>query len=539
MAPGGAALLDECVARGLLLGVPAPAGASRWHPQVGVHVRRLVARKQPVLARRAAHRAAARHLDARDPAAAVRHALDGAAPEPAGDVLTARWPDLLARGELDGVARSCAALPGSRVRVPGVATGTPTALDDLVGEVLAPGRLPPGTVLRRGEQVLADPGADDAARATALYLTARRALHRPGAADHAAARLAEAGHLADLRGWPALALACRGELAVAHLVRGQVREARETASTALDRAVDAGWQGTPVVAAAHLASGLAAYWRDELDVAHRELSLAVAVAGSREVAVRAAGALAVVCLALGDPAGLHGARVVTDAPGPDGCAPEDLGVSRAFLTALQIDAQRRPREALALVDPRDRAFTGVQGWCWQSDARLRCGDRPGAVRALRAATASVGPDSHVVDRVTLWSAEAVLRDGEAAHRALEQALDAAAPQGIVRPLRDRAGALRGLLVMHLRRGTAHENLVARLLAADHDAPPSRGSAWALTGREQQVLACMPSQMTAQEIADSMYVSVNTVKTHLRAIYRKLGVDGRRTAVRTAVRRGLL
>lgn len=45
--------------------------------------------------------------------------------------------------------------------------------------------------------------------------------------------------------------------------------------------------------------------------------------------------------------------------------------------------------------------------------------------------------------------------------------------------------------------------------------------------------------TTEEIADSPYVSVNTVKTHLRGIYRKLGVSQRRDAVLVARRRGLI
>jgi len=46
-----------------------------------------------------------------------------------------------------------------------------------------------------------------------------------------------------------------------------------------------------------------------------------------------------------------------------------------------------------------------------------------------------------------------------------------------------------------------------------------------------VLAYLRRQMTSQEIADQLAVSVNTVKTHQRAIYRKLGVANRRQAVR--------
>jgi LuxR family maltose regulon positive regulatory protein len=55
----------------------------------------------------------------------------------------------------------------------------------------------------------------------------------------------------------------------------------------------------------------------------------------------------------------------------------------------------------------------------------------------------------------------------------------------------------------------------------------------LTDRERSVLTYLASSMTAAEIADELYVSVNTVKTHLGAIYRKLSAGGRREAVRRA------
>jgi len=52
----------------------------------------------------------------------------------------------------------------------------------------------------------------------------------------------------------------------------------------------------------------------------------------------------------------------------------------------------------------------------------------------------------------------------------------------------------------------------------------------LTEREQAVLAYLPTMLTSAEIASEMFVSVTTVKTHQRAIYRKLGVGNRRDAV---------
>lgn len=61
----------------------------------------------------------------------------------------------------------------------------------------------------------------------------------------------------------------------------------------------------------------------------------------------------------------------------------------------------------------------------------------------------------------------------------------------------------------------------------------------LTEREQAVLAYLPSDLTQAEIAGELFVSVNTVKTQIQAIYRKLGVSSRKAALRRATDLGLM
>ncbi len=55
----------------------------------------------------------------------------------------------------------------------------------------------------------------------------------------------------------------------------------------------------------------------------------------------------------------------------------------------------------------------------------------------------------------------------------------------------------------------------------------------LTDREREVLRLLSSRLTLREIADELYVSINTLKFHLRVIYRKLGVSSRAEAVEAA------
>ncbi|NRQ36849.1 hypothetical protein HII36_34170 [Nonomuraea sp. NN258] len=92
---------------------------------------------------------------------------------------------------------------------------------------------------------------------------------------------------------------------------------------------------------------------------------------------------------------------------------------------------------------------------------------------------------------------------------------------------------------HLRRRTAL--LDARLPGArPPDAPaPLHGPGEPLTEREQAVLRLLMGAAPLREIAQSLYVSANTVKTHTRSIYRKLGATSREHAVRRAHELGLL
>ena len=66
-----------------------------------------------------------------------------------------------------------------------------------------------------------------------------------------------------------------------------------------------------------------------------------------------------------------------------------------------------------------------------------------------------------------------------------------------------------------------------------DSSPPAGLVEELTDRELVVLRYLATMRTNDEIAADLYVSVNTVKAHLKRAFRKLGVDSRREAVRRA------
>ena len=61
----------------------------------------------------------------------------------------------------------------------------------------------------------------------------------------------------------------------------------------------------------------------------------------------------------------------------------------------------------------------------------------------------------------------------------------------------------------------------------------------LTAKEHEVLRLLATRLSRREIGQRLYVSLNTVKTHQRALYRKLGVESRAAAVTRARELGLL
>jgi ATP/maltotriose-dependent transcriptional regulator MalT len=79
----------------------------------------------------------------------------------------------------------------------------------------------------------------------------------------------------------------------------------------------------------------------------------------------------------------------------------------------------------------------------------------------------------------------------------------------------------------------------RRLAAVVRRPPPAGLVEPITGREQSVLQLLPTSLTPREMASELYLSLNTIKTHTSAIYRKLGVRSRHAAIEEARRRQLI
>jgi LuxR family transcriptional regulator, maltose regulon positive regulatory protein len=125
-------------------------------------------------------------------------------------------------------------------------------------------------------------------------------------------------------------------------------------------------------------------------------------------------------------------------------------------------------------------------------------------------------------------------DRARAHQLLLEALERAEPSALVEPFLW-SEDVRTLLVTNRGRFGRLEGFAQRVLGAT----PSTSGAIRLTPGELAVLRELPSMLSLREIAEARALSLNTVKSHLRSVYAKLGVSSRREAVDVARLRNLL
>ena len=221
-----------------------------------------------------------------------------------------------------------------------------------------------------------------------------------------------------------------------------------------------------------------------------------------------------------------------------------------MLQALVLRGEtRRAERAIAEMDARERE----RGEMRNAIALLRLAqhDPQGASAAL-APVLDGSVRAHPVWVVGADLLEAIARDElgdqRASGRVLERALDVAEPDQVLMPFLIHPAPL--LLERH-QRATAHAALISHLLGllggtnssgagtgpAPNCAPRCLDDP--LSQAEVRVLRYLPSNLTVPEIADQMYLSVNTVRTHTRHIYGKLGAHRRHEAVELARDLGLL
>jgi LuxR family maltose regulon positive regulatory protein len=156
------------------------------------------------------------------------------------------------------------------------------------------------------------------------------------------------------------------------------------------------------------------------------------------------------------------------------------------------------------------------------------------------ASAIVSPFTHVEAHLLAGIGYLRLGDRNAAIAAAEASLAAAEPDRLIFPfaLTD-AAELLDALPGHT---TAHGALLVDILDVLRGGPapsPDRDHCDELSPSELRVLRYLPTNLTRPDIARELYVSINTVNTHIRNIYSKLGARDRSSAVARARERRLL
>jgi LuxR family maltose regulon positive regulatory protein len=352
----------------------------------------------------------------------------------------------------------------------------------------------------------------------------------------AAVHLREVADLAGpLRSLPPVNAA--SHLALIACDRGDLVTAEQIARSAVSVAERAGWTRTMQIAPAYLALARVAFDRGELhdtwlgrlaEVEEHSPEHHVTLAGSLVRAARHE--------AVGDPdralAELRGAEARLGGWVPPPPLHEQVLLTRAALLTQIGDLA----SARVLVD---RAVPPRIGTGALLRVRLALDlDEPAAAREALERADDTQPRGRTEARIAGTLLAAGEGDEDRALEFLEDALLAAAPFALRRPFL--AGPdLADLLTRRLEHGSAASEFALDLLGRWSPAGAPRAFVDPLTDRERIALRYLTTSLSNAEIAAELYVSVNTVKTHQRAVYRKLGAAGRREAVHRARALGLL
>jgi LuxR family maltose regulon positive regulatory protein len=318
--------------------------------------------------------------------------------------------------------------------------------------------------------------------------------------------LTHALDLARSEGLDHAALECQVHLAALAAGRSDPMLMVEHAVRAIEFATERGWQTRPSCALAYTLLGVQAYQRFDDARARQLSSLAVQVLNRCTDPTTVLATLTLDAVVTFDHA--EDPHAVVADLWRQWHTFQDLRIAPSLVAYMAPTAQRMAlrtgeHQWAAELDKRIEAVLGPCGEHSLLQAVLQA-NRARAPQARKLLQPIVSGERHAIVAYTVvdaWLLEATLADrvGHAreAHHGICQALVVAEPLGAIRPFFNAGKPIRDLLVE------------------------------------------LPSMWTIEEIADSLFVSVNTVKTHLRGIYRKLGVNHRRDAVVVARQRGLI
>jgi len=556
-------LLHECVAMGLFLDrFDTDQGTVyRWHAKFARHCREILELTQPGR-REQLHRAAARFFDAADPLTAILHWIDAGDLDAALSTIHTHWVGIVVGTESAMLERVCLSLPEPYAQDPTVLLVRACAQDIAGAQDIA--RLLLASAVSKAAKGDADPVfelslpraqlflLDDRAEVTRasavvqaqlqsaegvhvpdhaalLYLLGWTEMRHRNAPERTAQLLSAAAHEAEAVGDEILQRRALSHLAFVLAWTGDLTQAERILTALGDRVDDEGLWHSYAGGGAATATGMIAYFSDDLPRASQALMQVLrGGSGKRTFAGVARMLLALTAAASKDPQARRSAGLELQEIPPH----EAQGVS---WTAFRHAALAALAESSG---QRDRALSIAARYAESDDLPLvsvvlagivrRLGDPLTALQMLRRLVRYQSISYIQVATLVTTSLVQRRRDNlELMHSLCEQALEIAERENVRRPFCDGDLEMRQLLTEHLAWGTRFEDFVAGCLRPHEANSPLD----ALSEREKSVFDQLRTTRTMAEIALTLEVSINTVKTHQRAIYRKLGVSSRREALR--------
>jgi LuxR family maltose regulon positive regulatory protein len=341
-----------------------------------------------------------------------------------------------------------------------------------------------------------------------------------------------------------------GHLAMLDTFQGRLRRGQRRATGALEIIERRGWASEPQALTTYVALSQIALARQRLAAAESYIQKGLAVSGQQtDRAGRLALAIAAVQVAVGR--GTAAMAFAADARVAAGLGrtahTADLLVrwsNVAGADALLLD--NRPAEALRRIGAPSKGLGFAACWERVTLARARL-----ALKQLPAAADLIEPllqpgMTYREPTIIAYLLRAVVaerdRHESGAIAALTAAIDLAQPEGIIRPFLLFGDGVTQQLMRYQTLDGPHRMFVTELMEQIIPTEPIQDGPIMidhLTDRELMVLRYLPTMLKANEIGADLFVSVNTVKAHLRSMYRKLGVTNRREAVERARCIGLL
>ena len=331
----------------------------------------------------------------------------------------------------------------------------------------------------------------------------------------------------------------------------------EFSTQAIELAGRHGWTDDPLTGEAYLVLGAALVWRGRLEEAEPWIQRAERAVRAEAEPAAALGLHYVQAhfeLASGRAQDALAAFRAAERQAERLVGPHPLATqvrSALLQTLVRTGAAERVEQTIAELDDKERETGEMRAAL--ATLRLAQGDPRAAALALEPVLDGSAPVTRQASLseafVLAAAAHDALGDSDAAVRALERALDIAESDGAVLPFL--LHPVPGLLERHPRHRTVHASLISEilnLLGPGRDSRASRSEAprdglpsprEPLSESETRVLRYLPTDLSAREIADELFLSWYTVKTHMRHLYAKLGTHTRHETVQQARALGLL